>query len=242
MRISNTTILVVAAAMLAFLLGFAYGNLFEVQYGFHFKDWQTLASTCVAVIAATLAYIGVRDTQRINVLIKEQDRIAELLPGLRQVNELLMIPRGVLNGMQPQHRYQANLLLDAAFRAQPGESLEDVVRRKLPLADDRLKWEMARLIFALKSQAQILKAGQEEVERYQTKVANVHTLAPSERQGLLEITERVKESYDRENDTMGGAIEALNVYAESIKRRILNAEVRGRAIRGVIDKFFERGS
>jgi hypothetical protein len=242
MQLKNTTLLVVAVAMLAFLLGFAYGNLFEVQYGFQFKDWQTLASTCVAVIAATLAYIGVRGTQRISVLIKEQDRVAELLPGLRQVNELLIVLRGVLKALRPQHRYQAHLLLDAAFRTQSGESLEDVVRRKLPLADDHLKWEVARLIFALKSQATILKVGHEEVEKYQTEVAHTDTVAPSARQSLLEITERVKESYDRENDTMGEAIQAFDAYAERIKQRISDTETRGRVIRDVIDKFFERGS
>ena len=34
--------LVVAAAALAFVFGFAYGDLLGGQYGFHFQEWQTL--------------------------------------------------------------------------------------------------------------------------------------------------------------------------------------------------------
>jgi hypothetical protein len=242
MRLSNSAIMGAATAAFAFIFGFACGNLFDVQEGFHLKDWQTFASMLVAIVLGTLGYIGVRNTQRINVMIKEQDRIAEMLPGLRQVNELLVVLRGPLNALPPQRRYQAHLLLDGAFRAQPGESLEDVVRRKLPLADDHLKWEVSRLIFALKTQATILRVGQDEVERNQTDVANIHTFAPSAREGLLEMTERVKQSYERENDDMGKVIRALDAFAESIKGRTSKAEARGKIIREVVDKFFEPGS
>jgi hypothetical protein len=227
---------------LTFVVGFACGDLVGARYDFHLNEWQGLVGGLVAIGAASVAYLGVRGTQRINVMIKEQDHIAELLPGLRQVNELLIVLRGVLNSMRPQHRYQAHLLLDAAFRTQPGESLEDVVRRKLPLADDHLKWEVARIIFALKSQATILKVGHEEVERYQTDVANINTFAPSAHEGLLEMTERVEKSYERENDDMGKVIRAFDAFGESIKQRISKAEAREKIIRDVVDKFFERRS
>jgi len=242
MQLKNTTLLVVAAAVLAFLLGFAYGNLFDDQYAFHFRDWQTLGSTCVAVIAATLAYIGVRGTQRINVMIKEQDRIEALLPGLRQVNELLIVIRGPLNGLRPQHRYQALLVLDAAIPVQLTESVETAVRRLLPLADDHLQWEVAELAFALRSQAKILEVGKDEVDRHDTDAANLNTFAESAREGVLELAQRVRQSYDRENDKMAATLKALDVFSESIKQRIAKAERRGKIISGVVDKFFERGS
>jgi hypothetical protein len=144
------------------VLGFAYGNYFDRSYSFDLKDWQTLLGTMVAFLGVTLAYIGVRGTQRINVLIKEQDRISELLPGLHQVDEALAIPRRVLQHLRPQHSYQAHILLDSAFKQQDGESIEDVIRRKLPLADDHLKWELARIVFALKTQAKILQVGHDD--------------------------------------------------------------------------------
>lgn len=238
----NSALFAIYIGFLAFVLGFAYGDLFGARYDFHLNEWQGLVGTFVAIVAAGVAYISVWTTQRVNVMIKEQDRITELLPGLRQVHELLLIPRGVLNSLRPQQRYQAVVLLDAAFHAQPGESLEDVVRRKLPLADDHLRWELARIIFALKSQAEIVKVGNEEVERCQTDAANITTFAPSAQEGLVETLDRVKKSYDRENELMGSAILALEAYAASIRSRISKAEARGEIIRKVLDKFFGEGS
>ena len=242
MRLNNATIMAIAAATFAFVLGFAYGNLFEVQYGFQLKDWQTLASTLVALGAATLAYMGVRGTQRINVMIKEQDRIEALLPGLRQVNELLLVIRGPLNGLRRQHRYQAILLLDAAIHMRPTESIEDAVRRQLPLADEHLRREVAEIIFALKSQATIVKVGHDEVLQYQTDVAQIHQLAPSSHKSLREIAKLVEASYERENDKLTKVLKTFDEFAESIKERILRAEERQRTIRGVVDRFFKGGS
>jgi hypothetical protein len=214
--------------LLTFVLGFAYGNLFEVQYAFHLKDWQTLASTLVAIVAAAVGYFGVRTTQRINVLIKEQDRIDELLPGLRQVDDVLRVIRSPLHNLRPQHRYQAHLILDAAFKTEPGESVEDVVPRKIPLADNHLKREVASIVFALKYQATLLRVGHDEVERYQRNVANINTFAPEARDNLREVANRVYESHERENEMMGGLIKALDQFAGAIKQRISQAGSRFR--------------
>lgn len=238
----QTTVLIIAATVLGSVFGFTVGNTLDYEFAFHLKEWQTLTSAIVAFIGITVAYLGVRQTQRINVLIKEQDRIDELLPGLRQADDLLALPRSVLNAIRQQHRYQAAVLLDAAFKAEDGESLEDVVRRKFPLADNHLKRELAKIIFALKSQARILEIGHKEVERYQTDVANINTFAPCAREGLLEVTKRVEESYKRENETMGKLILALEAFAASIKQRISKAEARSEIIRNVLDKFFQERS
>jgi hypothetical protein len=45
MNINDSTIVAIAIATLAFVLGFAYGNVFDAVYGFHLKDWQTLMRT-----------------------------------------------------------------------------------------------------------------------------------------------------------------------------------------------------
>lgn len=174
-------------------------------------------------------------------MIKEQDRIDELLPGLRQVDQFFLIPRGVLSGLRREQLYQADLIVNAVFRTQDGESLEDVVRRRLLLADNHVRREVERIAFALQSQANILKVGHEEITRYETDVANINTFALSAREGLLEVTERVKDSYDAELDTMVILVRALDKFAKSIRERISKAERRRKIIRGVIDKFFERG-
>jgi hypothetical protein len=78
----NSVILAAAIGLLTFVFGFPYGNFFDVQYGFHLKDWQTLVGTLVAIIAAGVAYIGVWTTQRVSVMTKEEERIGVLADGL----------------------------------------------------------------------------------------------------------------------------------------------------------------
>lgn len=85
----NTTVLVAAAASFSLILGFAFGDVLGGGFGFQLRDWQTLISAFVAVGAATAAFLGVHGTQRINVMLKEEERIDRALPGLRQTRDLL---------------------------------------------------------------------------------------------------------------------------------------------------------
>jgi hypothetical protein len=239
MHIRNTMIFVAMAAIYGLVVGFAYGNLFEAKYGFQLKDWQPLVGVLVAVTAAMLTYIGVRGTQRINVVIKEQDRLDASLPGLRQVNELLIIIRGPLSALPTKRLYQTAVVLDSAIRVAPTESVETAVRRQLPLADDHLKWEVAEILFSLRSQAALVKIGQEEVERYRRDLANIHTFAPTEHNGLRDIAKQVEASHNRENEQMRRLVVSLDAFADVVKERIAKAERRQKIIRGIIDKFFK---
>ena len=134
-----------------------------------------------------LTYIGVRGTQRINVVIKEQDRLDASLPGLRQVNELLITIRGPLSALPTERLYQAATVFDSAILVDLPESLETAVRRQLPLADDHLKWEVAEILFSLRSQAALVKIGQERSTLSAKNLANIHTFAPTEHNGLRDI-------------------------------------------------------
>jgi hypothetical protein len=239
MYIRNCTIFAVMAAIYGVVLGFAYGNLFDAQYGFQIKEWQTLTGVLVAVATAILAYMGVRGTQRINVVTKEQDRLDATLPGLRQVNELLITIRGPLSSLRSTSLYQAGLVLDSAIHLAPTESVEDAVRRQLPLADDHLKWEVAQLVFALRRQAQILKIGKEEVDRYRVDIAKIDSFAVNQREGLLGVAKQVEASHKREYDEMQKLIVSLETFAIAVKQRIATAEQRQNAIRNIVDQFFK---
>src|SRR5271165_1458476 len=112
MRINNSIIIGAAVAIGAFALGFVYGNIYTLKYQFVLKEWQPSLGTLVTLGVALLAFLGVRTTQRVNV-IKEQERIDDQLPDWRQVSELLTIMRGPLESLRPQARYQALLVLDS---------------------------------------------------------------------------------------------------------------------------------
>jgi hypothetical protein len=57
-HLRNLTILVGAAATLAFVLGFSYGNLLGLEHTFEFEKWQTLAGAGVAVLAVVIALMN----------------------------------------------------------------------------------------------------------------------------------------------------------------------------------------
>ena len=241
MHIRNSIIFAVMAAIYGFVFGFGYGNFLGAQYGFQLKDWQTLLGVLVAVLAAILAYIGVQGTQRINVMIKEQDRLDALLPGLRQVDELFTILRGPLSSIRTQHLYQASVFLESAIRIGQNKSVEQAVHRRLPLADHHLRREVVQIIFDVWRQAALLKVGREEVERYQRDIANIHEFAPDQHEGLLDIARQVEASHQRENQEMRRLIISLDTFAAVVKKRISDAEQRQKAIRGIVDKFFKEG-
>lgn len=239
MHIRNTTIFVAMAAIYGFVLGFGYGNLFEAKYGFELKEWQTLAGVLVAVGAAILAYIGVRGTQRINVVIKEQDRLTESLPGLREVSELMLIVRSPLRSLRTEHLYQAKILIDSVLNMKPTDSIEAAVHRRLPLADHHLRKEVLDILFLVYRQAALLVVGKDEVDSYRKDIAQIHTFAEDARAGLREVAQRVEASHKRESDEMRRLIASLDTYADTVKERILQAEQRLSTIRGAIDKFFK---
>jgi hypothetical protein len=122
LNISSSTIAAAAIALLMFVFGFAYGNLFDALYDFKLKEWQVLGSTLVAILAATLAYYGVTNTQRITVMIKEQDRIYDRLPGMRQVADLLHLISTNMKVLDNSTRYMAYGLLRDILHPQEGDN------------------------------------------------------------------------------------------------------------------------
>lgn len=64
----NLLVLAVAAATLAFVLGFAYGDLLGLQYSFRLQDWQTLIGVAGAFVVGYIAVLPVwrqvKETQR----------------------------------------------------------------------------------------------------------------------------------------------------------------------------------
>src|SRR3974377_2254458 len=115
-KIDDGTIVAIAFVTMMFVLGFAYGNLFGLEYEFNFREWQTLASTIIAIGLGMLAFRGVWSTQRVNVMIKEEERINSILPGLRQVMEILVSLQRPLMNLQSQAYYKSEIFIDSAFR------------------------------------------------------------------------------------------------------------------------------
>ncbi|MDC7787348.1 hypothetical protein PQJ75_13625 [Rhodoplanes sp. TEM] len=76
----NASVLCAAVGIIGFVGGFAYGIEFRRVDLDWLQRWQTLISAIVALGAATTAFFMTRQTHRITVLIKEQERIDKILP------------------------------------------------------------------------------------------------------------------------------------------------------------------
>jgi hypothetical protein len=141
----NSALFALAIGLLTFVLGFSYGDLLGARYDFHLNEWQGLAGTLVAIVAAGLAYIGVWTTQRVSVMTKEQERIDAVLPGLRQTHDLLdlLIEQ---TDLPPKLRYVAHQAIRSVIRPQDGENYEAIVTRMVPLADPELRRDIGSCI------------------------------------------------------------------------------------------------
>jgi hypothetical protein len=238
MNINNSTIVTIAIAMLVFVLGFAYGNVFDAVYGFHLKDWQTLVSAIIAILIGLLAFFGVRNTQRITVMIKEEERIDTILPGLRQAEELLRALQRPLRALRPQTRHESQTFVNSVFGVDRDEGLEVAVRRSLSLADERLRGEVVRHMFALRNQAVLLKIKKEEMDQSLMDLSERDQFSPEMHPALCTQADKAKEDYEREGEKMGVSLDALDRFVNSIEQRISEAEKRRVIVRKVLDRFF----
>ena len=238
MKIENSTIAAVAFAALAFVLGFGYGNLLGLEYEFRFQEWQTLTSAIVAIGLGMLAFFGVWSTQRVNVMIKEQERIDAMLPGLRQVDELLRSLQRPLRELRPQTRHESQTFINSVFGVNRDEGLDVAVRRSLSLADERLRDEVVRQMFVLRNQAALLRIRKGEMDQALMDLAERDQFSPSVHAALREKVDTSKANYDLEAEKVGVLLDGLDRFISSIHRRISQGEMRLVIIRKVLNRFF----
>jgi len=136
-----TLILVAAFSTLSLVLGFAYGNEWARE-GFHLKDWQPLLAAFVAAVGVIAAWMMARRTLRFNAISREENRIEEGLPGLREATAWLSQVLSALRGLRNQEETSRTLNL---FRiGRPGTSIEAEVAEAIPLADATTQQRIAQ--------------------------------------------------------------------------------------------------
>ncbi|MBC9883860.1 hypothetical protein G8O24_42055 [Bradyrhizobium sp. INPA01-394B] len=228
------------AAIYGFVLGFGYGNLLEAKYGFELREWQTLVGVLVAVAAAVLAFIGVRGTQRVNVVLKEQDRLDKLLPGLRQANDFLGQLCRYLEHINDHTRYLSITVVRDCIQFQTGESFEAMVDRRLPLADDETKREVTGVVLSLVRQTTMLQLAKEEHTKSFKDLADLHLFAEESKQSVRDQAQRIDLSLKRLNEETAAEFDAVKRAADSLKNRLEEGEGRRKAIGRELDQYFRR--
>ena len=148
-------ILVAAFSTLSLVLGFAYGNEWARE-GFHLKDWQPLLAAFVAAVGIIAAGMMASRTLRFNAISREENRIEERLPGLREATAWLSEVLSALRGLRNQEETSRTLHL---FRiGRPGTSIEAEVAEATPLADATTQQRIAQAFLNFHAVARRLDA------------------------------------------------------------------------------------
>lgn len=151
--------LVAAFSTLSLVLGFAYGDEWARE-GFHLKDWQPLLAAFVAAVAIIAAWTMARRSLRFNAISREEDRIEESLPALRETTEWLSQIAFLLQGMEDRH--QTAFALESFVK--PTSPMRDQIAEAIPLADDQMVQRIAGALLKLYAAAQGFNRVERELE------------------------------------------------------------------------------
>lgn len=237
-KFTNALVCVVAAAVLAFILGFALGNAFGIGNTFQLEKWQSLAGALVAIVAATVAFLGVRGTQRINVILKEQERLDKLLPGLRQANDFVSRLAEYLGQITARTRYMSIVVIRDYVQFKDAETFEEMVHRRVPLADDDTKRELTGLVVSLMQQAGMLKVAKDEHTKAYKDLAEIHLFAESSKPGVRQLAELLDASLNRQEAVMAAEIQSFRQASNALNRRVEEAKTCREIIATELDRFF----
>jgi hypothetical protein len=234
MRISNSAIMTMAVATLAFVLGFAYGNLFAEHYGIELYKWQPLMAASIALAVGALAFFGVIRNMRVNILTREEDRIENELPGLRKACTLISILR--LRLARRPHEDALNIFT-TTLGQRPGESVEEAFERQITLAKPNLKRELGVTLGAMFQ----LLAEQTAIVNELRMIADASAPSmvaenPGSNTDMREFEERLRSL----RDTQDEVVEMLARMASELGTRIKSLNDRANDIRLSLDSFFSR--
>jgi uncharacterized protein YfkK (UPF0435 family) len=239
-RLSNGHVVLAATALLACIFGFAYGNLFDAQYGFHLKEWQALVGAIITLIGIVLGFLGVRGSQRLNIISREEDRIEELTPGLQQTCDVLTVLTQQLRAVRRQSLYNIRPVLRSYFNPSQGEAYAAMVRRKIPLANAALQREATGIVSLLMMCADVLEATKNELDRVNNDVRHIEEFDVGQHEEVRNIANTVAAKMKNSTQEMLMYIDSLQRLAVSMSHRIANLEHRRFIIRREIDRYFVR--
>jgi hypothetical protein len=237
-RLSNKHVVLAAAALLAFIFGFAYGNFFDAQYGFELKQWQTLVGAVITLVGIVLAFLGVRGSQRLNIISREEDRMEELTPGLLQTRDMLTVLTQQLRTVRRQSLYNTRPLLQAYFNPVGGESYASMVQRKIPLANEGLQREATGIVSLLMMHADLLQVTKEELDGVNRDVRHIKEFDVGEHKAVRDRARNIVTNMKNATDAMLMYIDSLQRLAVSTSQRVANFEHRRFIIRREIDRYF----
>lgn len=155
-------VVVAAFSILSLVLGFAYGNASATV--FRLKEWQALIGATVGGTIAALALLATwtmaSRTLRFNTIAREETRIEEELPALRETVGWLSQIVTLLRGMEGRHM-TAFVLESFVNRS---SSIQDQISKAIPLADTQTVQQIAETLLKLYAAAESYKRIEGQLE------------------------------------------------------------------------------
>jgi hypothetical protein len=208
----------VAALMLSAMIAAWLGLLGPINLA-AIEKWQTLVSASVAAVGiAVAAFIAVRNVSRqirINILLREEDRIERQLPGLQDAFNWLTI--FVFGGETAAH-FLAELFDNEEM------TQAETVEKALPQTDKATRDRVLLLLHLTWRAAARIKRIEDDTLRSREEFATIE-------QGRA-VVKSLQETYEK-------AITSIAEEKNSLGEKISSLESRLTSIRSEIDAYFE---
>lgn len=234
------SIIFLATFLAASAVAFAAGFLTCATYYPHdpclvlIKDWQPLIASFVAFCGFIIGWYSQGRQPRITLYGREEDRIEEVLPGLKAAESLLDILVVELGSLSKEDRALASDLLPTLLDQSNTEDIKTAVRRRLELTLRPLQMQIESLIEEIDLRARFIAHVYKKV---------IHWQGEWERNPTNDTTivgkARVESQFDRVNDRFDAAFQQAEMLHNEIKQEIVKLESRRQRLRGVIDSYFD---
>lgn len=220
----NDVVLVVAYSTLSCVLGFAYGSIWSGTSAL--KDWLPLGGSALTATSIIVAWLMARRTFRFNAISREETRLEEKLPGLREATAWLsLIFDTVDNLATPEETFA---VLNSRLRVSKDKSIKELVDKALQLAEgttrEQVTYAVANLYFAARGLDNFLDMlGLMHMGREH----NLRTNPEAIRQRLEHVDAISKAAYE------------LMQLRDNFRARLKTLETRLTRLRGEIDRYLE---
>jgi hypothetical protein len=228
----------IAAVLVGVAVGFVLGNILGVRKAIDIKEWQTTIGVVVAVAAATVAWINVQTTLRVNLISREEDRMERTLPGLTEAAKLLTSLVGDLRALQHKE-----FSITTIYGALPGfgdeaATLPEAVEKQTPNTDGPTRHRVTEGLKTLITKSAELQAAWSEFERASSDSRDIAQFAEEAKEGVRRAVQEARRLIDERLRGFEEALSSLERLQGELQGRIETFERRLPVFRKRIEAFF----
>jgi hypothetical protein len=199
------------------------------------KDWLALISAAVAAVGIYFAVRNVSRQIRINILLREEDRIDKQLPGLRNAVNFLE-PFLVYRSVTAFHGTTSEF--GRLGFGKPGSTLEKDIEKALPVTDDATRARVLGCLFKAYGLAQVAEGTRQLKEMMENTRGEPTQWEPAElKKRDVEITGATM-MFVQQRAEFSNQMEHAVALVADMNREIARYEKRRVRIRAEIERYF----